>query len=59
MRAAEVAVEERLGYKIKLLEKALYEHAPTGANQAGEEVDPFADIDDEMCEEALTSAATV
>jgi hypothetical protein len=29
-------VEERLGYKINLSEKALYEHTPTGANPAGE-----------------------
>jgi hypothetical protein len=36
MRAAEEAVEERLGYKINLSEKALYEHTPTGANPAGE-----------------------
>ena len=30
MRAAERAVEEKLGYKIQLTEKALFEHVPTG-----------------------------
>jgi len=59
MCAAEVAVEARLGYKIKLSEKALYEHAPTGANQAGEEVDPFADIDDDAIDEAVAVDSTV
>ena len=56
MRGAEAAVEEKLGYKIQLSEKALYKHAPSEVDQADEEYDPWAGIDEDalsaVCDQA-------
>ena len=52
MRGAEAAVKEKLGYEIKLSEKALYKHRSSEAEQADEDDDPFAGFDDDAIDEA-------